>query len=77
MKAEFSLTAVQHLEAIWDYHASVASEKVADRIAGKILTEIDWLFSTPRGGQVEPLLDHLNMGHLRFQTGSGQDGLVS
>lgn len=70
MRVEVSEYAARQLESIWDYHAVEASVAVADRIAKKIIDDIDWLGSHPRGGQYEPLLDHLNMGHRRWVCGN-------
>lgn len=69
MRVEISEYAAGQLESIWDHHAGEASVAVADRIAKKIIDDIEWLGSHPRGGQFEPLLEHLNMGHRRWVCG--------
>jgi plasmid stabilization system protein ParE len=61
--------AAARLDDIWDYYAVEASERVADRITSKIVDDIDWLLEHPRGGQNEPLLDHLGLGHRRKVSG--------
>ncbi len=43
---------------------------MADRITSKIVDDIDWLLEHPRGGQYEPLLDHLGLGHRRKVSGN-------
>ncbi|MFZ1693905.1 MAG: type II toxin-antitoxin system RelE/ParE family toxin [Flavobacteriales bacterium] len=58
------------LDEIWDYYAEEASERVADKITKKIVDDIDWLLDHPRGGQYEPLLDHLGLGHRRKVSGN-------
>lgn len=63
MKLLVSEYAAARLDDIWNYYATEASERVADRITKKIVDDIDWLVDHPRGGQYEPLLDHLKMGH--------------
>lgn len=69
MKVEVSEYAARQLESIWDYHALEVSVRVADRITKKIVDDIEWLGSHPHGGQYEPLLEHLNMGHRRWVCG--------
>ncbi len=59
MRLQVSEYAAARLDDIWDYYAAEASERVADRITKKIVDDIDWLMERPRGGQYEPLLDHL------------------
>ncbi|HEX2615931.1 MAG TPA: type II toxin-antitoxin system RelE/ParE family toxin [Flavobacteriales bacterium] len=42
---------------------------LADRITKKVVDDIDRLVEHPRGGQREPLLDHLGLGHRRLVSG--------
>ncbi|MCB0771967.1 MAG: type II toxin-antitoxin system RelE/ParE family toxin [Flavobacteriales bacterium] len=58
------------MEDIWDYYAEEASERVADKITNRIVDDIDWLLDHPRGGQYEPLLEHLGLGHRRKVSGN-------
>ena len=51
MRVEVSEYAAGRLESIWDYHAVEVGVQVADRIAKKIMDDIEWLGSHPRGGQ--------------------------
>lgn len=69
MRIQVSEYAARQLETIWEHHAEVVSEKVADRITMKIVNEMDLLLRHPRGGQAEPLLDHLGLGHRRLVSG--------
>lgn len=70
MRLKVSEYAAARLDDIWDYYATEASERVADRITRKIVDDIDWLMDHPRGGQYEPLLDHLGLGHRRKVSGN-------
>ncbi len=70
MRLHVSEYAAARLDDIWDYYAVEASERVADRITSKIVDDIDWLLEHPRGGQYEPLLDHLGLGHRRKVSGN-------
>ena len=70
MRLQVSEYAASRLDAIWDYYAEEASERVANRITNKILDDIEWLKDNPRGGQYEPLLDHLGLGHRRKVSGN-------
>ncbi|MBK9147113.1 MAG: type II toxin-antitoxin system RelE/ParE family toxin [Flavobacteriales bacterium] len=70
MRLHVSEYAASRLDEIWDYYAEEASERVADKITKKIVDDIDWLLEHPRGGQVEPLLDHLGLGHRRKVSGN-------
>lgn len=70
MRLKVSEYAAARLDDIWDYYATEASERVADRITKKIVDDIDWLVDHPRGGQYEPLLDHLGLGHRRKVSGN-------
>ncbi|MBP7450727.1 MAG: type II toxin-antitoxin system RelE/ParE family toxin [Flavobacteriales bacterium] len=70
MRLQVSEYAADRLDDIWDYYAKEASDRVADRITKKIVDDIDWLLDHPRGGQFEPLLDHLGMGHRRKVSGN-------
>lgn len=70
MRLHVSEYAAARLDDIWDYYAVEASERMADRITGKIVDDIDWLLEHPRGGQYEPLLDHLGLGHRRKVSGN-------
>jgi plasmid stabilization system protein ParE len=72
VRLQVSAYAAARLDDIWDYYATEASERVADRITKKIVDDIDWLLTRPRGGggQYEPLLEHLGMGHRRKISGN-------
>lgn len=69
MRLEVSEYATLQLEEIWSFHAVEAGVKVADKITGKILSDIDRLVARPRAAQVETLLDHLGMEHRRLVSG--------
>mgnify|MGYP003381336202 CR=1 FL=1 len=69
MRIEISEYASLQIEAIWEYHAKAVSDAVADRITSKILDDLELLQGYPGGGQVEPLLDHLELGHRRLVSG--------
>jgi toxin ParE1/3/4 len=69
VKVEVSEYAARQLEDIMDYLAQEAGARVADGIAGKVIADMEWLADHPRGGQFEPLLDHLGMGHRRLVSG--------
>ena len=43
---------------------------MANKITNKILDDIEWLKDNPHGGQYEPLLDHLDLGHRRKVSGN-------
>ncbi len=43
---------------------------MADKITNRIVDDIDWLLDHPRGGQYEPLLEHLGLGHRRKVSGN-------
>lgn len=62
--------AAARLDDIWDYYADKVGERVADKVTKKIVDDIDWLLDHPRGGQYEPLLDHLGLGHRRKVSGN-------
>jgi toxin ParE1/3/4 len=70
VKLRVSEYAAAQLDSIWDYYARETSERVADKITKKIIDDIDWLVDHPRGGQYEPLLDHLGLGHRRLVSGN-------
>lgn len=70
MRLQVSEYAVARIEDIWDYYAEEASERVADKITNRIVDDIDWLLDHPRGGQYEPLLEHLGLGHRRKVSGN-------
>lgn len=69
MRLELSEHAVAQLVMIWDYYAAEANFLVADRIVEGVLTGIGRLADHPRGGQYEPMLDHLGLGHRRVISG--------
>ena len=70
MRLQVSEYAAARLDEIWDYYAEEASERVANKITKKILDDIEWLKDHLRGGQYEPLLDHLGLGHRRKVSGN-------
>lgn len=70
MKLQDSEYAAARLDDNWDYYAVEASERVADRITKKIVDEVDRPLEHPRGGQYEPLLDHLGLKHRRLVSGN-------
>lgn len=70
MRLHVSEYAASRLDEIWDYYAEEASERVADKITKKIVDDIDWLLTHPRGGQYEPLLDQLGLKHRRLVSGN-------
>ena len=70
MRLQVAEYAATRLDDIWDYYAEEAGERVADKITKKIVDDIDWLLLHPRGGQVEPLLDHLGLDHRRKVSGN-------
>lgn len=70
MRLRISEYAAARLDDIWDHYAKEASERVADRITKKIVDDIDWLLTHPRGGQYEPLLDHPGFKHRRLVSGN-------
>lgn len=61
MRVQVSEYAARQLDGIWDYYATEAGVAVADRITKKVVDDIQWLEDHPRGGQYEPLLDHLGL----------------
>jgi len=69
VRVQVSQYAAQQLDGIWDYYAAEAGERVADRITKKVVDDIDRLVDHPRGGQYEPLLDHLGLKHRRLVSG--------
>ncbi len=69
MRVEVSEYAARQLDGIWDYYAEEASVAVAAKITSKIIDDIEWLAEHPRGGQYEPLLDHLGLRHRRLVSG--------
>lgn len=70
MRVEVSEYAARQLDGIWDFHAIEASVAVASRITSKLVDDIEWLVDHPRGGQYEPLLEHLGMDHRRLVSGN-------
>lgn len=70
MRLLVSEYAAARLDDIWYYHATGATTRTADRIVNKIVDDIDWLLDHPRGGQYEPLLDHLGLKHRRLVSGN-------
>jgi plasmid stabilization system protein ParE len=70
VRLQVSEYAAARIDDIWVYYAAESSERVADRITTKIVDDIDWLLDHPRGGQFEPLLDHLDLGHRRKVSGN-------
>ena len=70
MRLQVSEYAAARLDDIWDHYVKETSERVADRITKKIVDDIDWLVEHSRGGQYEPLLDHLGMKHRRHVSGN-------
>ncbi|HMN07015.1 MAG TPA: type II toxin-antitoxin system RelE/ParE family toxin [Flavobacteriales bacterium] len=70
MRLQVSEYAAARIADIWDYYAEEASERVADKITRKIVDDIEWLLDHPRGGQYEPLLERLGLGHRRKVSGN-------
>lgn len=70
MKLLISEYAAGRLDDIWDYYATEAGEHVAEQVTEQILGDVEWLLHHPRGGQYEPLLDHLGLGHRRKVSGN-------
>ncbi|MBK9420940.1 MAG: type II toxin-antitoxin system RelE/ParE family toxin [Flavobacteriales bacterium] len=74
MRVQVSEYAAQQLDGIRDNYAAEAGERVADRITKKVVDDIDCLVDHPRGGQYEPLLEHLDLKHR--SPGSGHYKIV-
>lgn len=58
------------LKDIYEYHAEVASKKVAQKIISKIYDTTSKLSDYPKSGQVEETLVQLNEGHRYLLTGN-------
>lgn len=61
--------ALRQLEAIHVYYSEEANADVADRIVTSILQTTRLVEQYPKGGQLEPWLDHLGQGHRRVVVG--------
>ncbi len=70
MKIVWSNWALDRLDEIHTQLAQEASERVADRTIARVLEGIALLAQYPRGGQVEPWLDHKQLGHRRVVIGN-------
>jgi len=69
VRIEVSEHAIRQLEGIWDFYAEEAGEHIANRITQRIVNDMDRLLQHPRGVQVEPLMDHIGLGHRRAVSG--------
>ena len=70
MKIVWSDWALDRLDEIHTYLEQEASERIADRTIAKVLEAVALLKQYPRGGQVEPWLEHKDLGHRRAVVGN-------
>ncbi|MBL7963011.1 MAG: type II toxin-antitoxin system RelE/ParE family toxin [Flavobacteriales bacterium] len=69
MKVVWSRYALDRLEEIHTYLVREAGERVADRTIANVLDAVALLTQFPLGGQVEPWLEHMGLGHRRAVVG--------
>lgn len=70
MKILWSDWALDRLDEIHTYLSLEASDRIADRTVANILEGVALLKQYPRGGQVEPWLEHKELGHRRVVIGN-------
>lgn len=70
MRVIWSNWALERLDEIHAYLEREASARVADRTVARILEAVALLAQYPRGGQVEPWLEHKGLGHRRAVVGN-------
>lgn len=70
MKIVWSDWALDRLDEIHSYLEKEAGQRVADSTVAKVLEAVALLKQYPRGGQVEPWLEHKGLGHRRAVVGN-------